>query len=149
MALSDVLLVGLTIIAIALVVRRRGASLLIATTVVIAGIYVKARYVDHTTNYQYFKAAGIAQPLLGLSLVLVWHSAGLLNRRVRRMLVGLTAYAGAACMLATMAYTAMFIKQGSTVDRHLLNASARPAIRDLVDSRNIVAPSNDPSGLCR
>jgi hypothetical protein len=140
-ALSDVMLVGLTMVAVTLVVRRRAASLLIATTVIVAVFYAKSRYVDHATNYQYFKAAGIGQPLLGLSLVLVWHRAAILSRRVvRRLLVGLTAYAGAACAVTTVVYTAIFINQDSTVDQHIVDASVQPAIRDLVDSRNIVAP---------
>lgn len=144
--LSDLALVGLSLLAIALVVRQRAASLLIATTFMIAFFYVKARYVDNVTNYQYFKAAGISQPLLGLSLVLVWHSAEHLSRRaLRRSFAGITAYAGAACATSAVVYCATFISQDSTVDQDLVSASAKQTTRDLVDSRNVVGPSRSPS----
>lgn len=141
-AISDIVLIGLTISAMVLTLRYRATALLIAATFTIAVFYVKARGLDHATNYQYFKAAGIAQPLLGLTLVLVWQRAALMNRRMLRWsLTGLTTYAGAACMLASTAYTFSFMKQDSLVDGRLLEAIRQPAIGDLVENHNVVSPS--------
>ncbi len=139
---ADIILVGLTIAAIAANPKHRAAGVVTSATSTVVAFYVKARYVDHASNYQFFKAAGMAQPILGMALVLLWHNSGTTQRdSIRRSFSILTGGVGVLCLTSSVLYSVTFTEQERKLDIGQIDATSSSPVRVLLEARNIVGPS--------
>ncbi len=140
--------------------REPAVVLLTAVVTAAAGVYVKTRYLDHLSNYQYFKTVALLVPagalavsvLLGRSFAPRTAPAATARARHSRpphpsvvsrgVVFGLSAVIAVMVVVAAVSYTTTYRSQGTRVPSAFgsLPASQAPSV---FDRFNIVAPTGD------
>jgi hypothetical protein len=122
--------------------RKQFAKYLsLSATLIVVIIYIKTRYIDHVSNYQYFKAAGLLIPMLWLFALLPSKQKGTRIRepfKTRNIVVVSSAF----ILISAMTYVVDFRHHSRFVDvihpNELINESNQ---RFFANSNLIALPS--------
>lgn len=96
--------------------RKQFAKYLSLSAILIVGIiYIKTRYIDHVSNYQYFKAVGILIPMLWLFALLPAREKG---TRIREPIMtrNIVVISSTFILISTMAYVLDFRHHSQFID---------------------------------
>jgi hypothetical protein len=163
---EEVVVLGLLV---ALIWRRlREPAVVLLTSVLVAGIgvYVKTRYFDHVSNYQYFKTVAWLVPAGALALgVLIARSTAQpeqkptarrarhvprwTNWSLRRIVVfGLSGIVAATVIVAATSYVSTYRTHGITVPSSFERLGTSPDAQTSFDRFNVISSTAaDPHGI--
>lgn len=116
---------------------RRMTTLTLAAVTFLTILYVKTRYVDQVSNYQFFKAAGCLIPLLWLPVICMGNPSSTIRRQKLHSLIFL-------CVLATLISSASYLVSYTSaryfISQPIASTLTRTESRKFLSSINLVAP---------